>query len=161
MENKINNIWALLRILLGFIFLWAFLDKLIGLGFSTAKEKAWILGGSPTLGFLINSAGPLSSFYNSIAGHPATNILFMLGLLLIGLSLILGIGIKIASYSGILLMFLMWTAVLPPANNPIIDDHIIYIFVLIGVLISNAGRYYGLGLRWSKLKLVKKNKWLE
>ena len=39
---------ALSRILLGFVFLWAFLDKTFGLGFATAAEKAWVAGGSPS-----------------------------------------------------------------------------------------------------------------
>ena len=41
-----------LRIATGFIFLWAFLDKLFGLGYSTASAKSWIHGGSPTKGYL-------------------------------------------------------------------------------------------------------------
>src|SRR5690625_6651809 len=43
---------GLVRIFIGFYFLWAFADKLLGLGFSTPKEGAWINGGSPTTGFL-------------------------------------------------------------------------------------------------------------
>ena len=50
-----KNSWyavALTRILLGFVFLWAFLDKTFGLGYATEPAKAWINGGSPTTGFL-------------------------------------------------------------------------------------------------------------
>ncbi|HEV2634497.1 MAG TPA: hypothetical protein VGX23_05090, partial [Actinocrinis sp.] len=43
---------AIVRIGTGFMFLWAFLDKTFGLGYSTASAKAWIHGGSPTKGFL-------------------------------------------------------------------------------------------------------------
>ena len=43
---------ALLRVAVGFIFLWAFLDKFFGLGYATAADKGWIDGGSPTKGFL-------------------------------------------------------------------------------------------------------------
>src|SRR5690348_5433065 len=50
---------AMLRIALGWIFLWAFLDKLFGLGHETTEKAAWINGGSPTKGFLANAAtGP-------------------------------------------------------------------------------------------------------
>lgn len=45
---------ALLRLSIGFVFLWAFLDKLFGLGYATPGARAWINGGSPTKGFLSN-----------------------------------------------------------------------------------------------------------
>ena len=50
----------------------------------------------------------------------------MLGLLGIGVALILGIGMRVAAVAGALLLVLMWTAVLPPENNPFMDDHLIY-----------------------------------
>ena len=40
--------WAIARLSLGWIFLWAFLDKLFGLGHETPSARAWIDGGSPT-----------------------------------------------------------------------------------------------------------------
>ena len=40
--------FAALRIVLGFTFLWAFVDKLFGLGYATPSERSWINGGSPT-----------------------------------------------------------------------------------------------------------------
>ena len=52
-------VWAITRISLGLIFLWAFLDKAFGLGRATPAENAWIDGGSPTAGFLSNApTGP-------------------------------------------------------------------------------------------------------
>jgi thiosulfate dehydrogenase [quinone] large subunit len=42
----------------------------------------------------------------------------MLGLAAIGTALILGIGMRMATGAGALLMVLMWSAVLPPAGNP-------------------------------------------
>ena len=38
----------LLRLALGVEFLWAFFDKLFGLGYSTPSARAWLEGGSPT-----------------------------------------------------------------------------------------------------------------
>ena len=53
-------IWALPRFSLGWIFLWAFVDKLFGLGFATESGKGWIDGGSPIFGFLNFAArGPM------------------------------------------------------------------------------------------------------
>lgn len=155
-------ILGLIRISMGWIFLWAFLDKTFGLGFATVNEKAWLAGGSPTTGFLTSAVkGPFTSFYHSLAGNVFVDWLFMLGLLLIGVSLILGIFNKLATYSGCLLLLLMFSAVMPPGNNPLIDDHIIYILVLLLLNLSNAGDYLGLRKSFSKTSLVKKFRFLE
>lgn len=82
--------WALARISLGFVFLWAFLDKTFGLGHGTTDKAAWINGGSPTNGFLSKgTSGPLADFYQSFAGATWADWLFMLGLAGIGTALIL------------------------------------------------------------------------
>lgn len=164
-------VWALLRIGLGLIFLWAFFDKLIGLGFATCKDssgsvvtmcsKAWINGGQPTKGFLMGAKGPFESIFHSLAGNTFVDFLFMTGLLLIGLALIAGIGVRIATGAGSLLMFLMWLAVLPPAQNPVLDDHIIYILVLCGVYITNSKQVWGLRNWWVKQDIVKQYPVLE
>lgn len=80
------------RLSMGWIFFWAFIDKLFGLGFATAADKAWIAGGSPTFGFLnFGAKGPLAEFYKGIAGMMVVDWMFMLGLLAIGATLLLGI----------------------------------------------------------------------
>lgn len=154
---------GLIRICLGFVFLWAFLDKTFGLGFATVSEKAWLAGGSPTSGFLLNGThGLFAGFYQSLANILLIDWIFMIGLLCIGLSLILGIAVRIAGYSGALLMLLMYTAAMPPSNNPLIDDHIIYALILL--LFANVkmvGHWLGMGGLWSKTSLVKKYRFLE
>lgn len=148
---------ALLRISMGWIFLWAFVDKLFGLGFATAAEKSWLAGSSPTYGFLKNAtSGPFKSFFESLAGNPIVDGLFMLGLLAAGVSLILGIASKLATLSGSVMLLLMWLATLPPKNNPFIDNHIIYIFVLQLLLQLHSGEVFGLGKWWDKTNLIKK-----
>ena len=70
---------AILRIVAGFYFFWAFLDKTFGLGYSTPSAKAWINGGSPTTGFLgSRHVGPFASMYRSMAGNAFLDWLFML-----------------------------------------------------------------------------------
>lgn len=154
--KKTQTLLGVLRILMGWLFLWPFFDKLFGLGFATSPERAWLAGGSPTAGFLGNAtSGPFAELFQSLAGNTVVDWLFMMGLLLIGLALILGIGMRIAVSSGALLMFLMWLAVLPPTNNPIIDEHIIYIAVLGVLLLHDAGEPLGLQSWWKKTMLVK------
>ena len=88
---------AALRIAFGLTFLWAFFDKLFGLGYATPEERAWINGGDPTAGFLKGSEGPFDSFYHSLVGDWWVSPLFMIGLAGIGLALTLGIGMRIAA----------------------------------------------------------------
>ncbi len=148
---------AAVRLALGWTFIWAFMDKLLGLGYSTASENSWVNGGSPTSGFLsYATAGPLAAFYQDLAGNTAVDALFMFGLLMLGVALILGIGMRIAAVAGSALMLLMWSSRLPPENNPIIDDHIVYMFVLVLLAFVGAGRWLGLGKWWSEQPVVKR-----
>src|SRR5690242_8926167 len=106
-----------IRIALGWIFLWAFLDKTFGLGHDTTAAHSWLNGGSPTKGFLGSAAnGPLAGFYHAIGGTVADR-LFMVALLAIGVALILGIGMRLAAVAGAVLTVMMWAAVLPPDSN--------------------------------------------
>ncbi len=156
MDKKTGYLLAALRISLGWIFLWAFLDKLFGLGRATAPENAWLAGGSPTAGFLSFAArGPLVGLFQGMAGNPVVDVLFMVGLLGLGLALLLGIGLKVAGVAGPLLMLLMWLAQLPPATNPFMDNHIIYALVLAVLPLLKAGHTLGLGKWWTE----KTHKW--
>jgi len=151
MNNKARYSLAAARIGLGWIVLWAFIDKLFGLGFATARENAWLAGGSPTFGFLnFASTGPFAGLYQNLAGSPVIDVLFMSGLLGLGIALILGIGMRIAGVAGPLLMLLLWSARLPTENNPLIDEHIIYAFLLIALSAADVGKTWGLGRWWSE-----------
>ncbi len=148
---------AVLRLATGFIFLWAFLDKTFGLGFSTPAERAWINGGTPSQGFLGSPAvtGPLQPFFAGIAS-PASDLLFMLGMLGIGLAVMLGIGLRVSAIAGSVVMVLMYLAEWPFAanaasTNPLVDYHIIYALALVVVAATSAGDTWGLGSWWSKL----------
>ncbi|WP_422741818.1 DoxX family membrane protein [Micromonospora sp. WMMD754] len=161
-QKATRYVWAGLRLALGWTFLWAFLDKMFGLGHETPAKNAWINGGSPTKGFLGNAvAGPFADIYHDIAGAAWADWLFMLGLLGIGVALLLGIGTRIAAATGGLLLVLMWTAVLPPENNPFMDDHLIYAGLLAGLALVGAGNTLGLGRAWAKLPLIQRLPWLK
>ncbi|MGC5019130.1 hypothetical protein [Micromonospora sp. DT47] len=160
-ERAARYVWAGTRIALGWIFLWAFLDKAFGLGHGTEPKNAWINGGSPTKGFLtFGAAGPVKGVYNDIAGATWADWLFMIGLAGLGVALLLGIGMRIAAVTGDLLLVLMWTAVLPPENNLFMDDHLIYAAVLAGLALVGAGNTLGLGRTWANLPIVRKFGWL-
>ncbi len=156
-------VWEVLRLALGCLFLWAFLDKLFGLWFATSADRAWLRGGSPTYGFLkFGAHGALASFYHGLAGSAVVDWLFMLGLLGVGVALMLGVMVRLASLAGALMVLLMFTALsLPPANNPLLDEHLIYAIVFVGMYITRPGVWLGLGARWRNLALVRGYPWLE
>jgi thiosulfate dehydrogenase [quinone] large subunit len=166
--NSAAQKWSgVVRILLGFTFLWAFLDKNFAWGFSTTK--AWMFGtgeGNPTAGFLkfgVNPNGPFQSFYTNLAPsspNGLVNYLFMGALLGAGLTLVLGVVMRIGSIGASILLLSMFLAVAPWAkyedkggstvasNNPLLDEHIIYAATLMVLMFVCAGRYWGLGRWW-------------
>jgi len=141
---------AVLRIGYGLTFLWAFIDKAFGVG-----GAAWIEGNSPTKGFLTSSAeGPFSGLYTEIAGAWWADLLFMAGLLGIGVALTLGVAIRIAAATGALLYVLMWSVVLPPENHPFLDEHLLGAAALVVLALTYAGDTWGLGRNWARLFVV-------
>ena len=171
-EVRARPIWGLLRLSMGWIFLWAFLDKLFALGFATGRnpetgaidrfgDAAWINGGSPTDGFLqfgLHTPDPFKGFYEGLVGSTFIEWAYMLSMVFIGVALLLGITTRLAAGFGVLWMALFYTAAaLSPANNPFLDDHVVYAIVLIGIAVVGAGRYLGLGRRWEQLSIVQKH----
>jgi len=147
---------GVLRILFGFIFLWAFLDKTFGLGMATPAENAWLEGGDPTFGYLSNNEGTFASFFTSLAGQQWVTWLFMLGLLGIGVALIAGAGIRIAAITGGLLYLFMWLAAFPLESNPFVDDHLTGAILLAVFALVGAGDTLGVGAWWKQTSLVQK-----
>jgi thiosulfate dehydrogenase [quinone] large subunit len=162
---------AVLRIATGLIFLWAFLDKLLGLGYATPGAKAWIAGGSPTKGFLSSAdVGPFDTAFHVIAGAWWADWLFMLGLVGVGIATTLGVALRTSAVAGSAMMFLMWLAEFPldrfaadgspsMSTNPLIDYHVIYAIALIVGALTYAGNTWGLGRRWTALPLVRRHQW--
>jgi len=169
---------SLTRIAIGFIFLWAFLDKLLGLGFATCRtvaedgtytiqalcDSAWIKGGHVTEGYLVyggNPNSPFHEFFVDLGAQRWTDWVFMIGLLGLGIALMLGIGTKVAMVTGPLMLLFMYMTQMWPANNPILDDHIIQALAIIGIVLVELGHQaIGLGKVWRKVPLVQKNRWL-
>lgn len=146
---------ALLRIVIGLTFLWAFVDKLFGLGFATPGEKAWINGGSPTFGFLSGAEGPFAGMYHAMAGAAWANVSFMAALLLIGIGLTFGVANRLSTLGATVLYLMMWSVVLPPTTNPVLDDHIIGAAAVLVLGAFHAGEHFGLGRWWNEQALVR------
>ena len=138
MMSKIEKIVVfLLRLSLGWIFLYSAVTKISNPNWSAA-------------GFL-KGAQTFSDLYHWFASPsvlPVTNFLNEWGQLLLGISLVLGIGVRLSSILGVVLMLLYY---FPQLNFPyigktsyLIDQHIIYSLVLIYFAVIRAGRIYGL-----------------
>jgi thiosulfate dehydrogenase (quinone) large subunit len=167
-----TRVLAVLRIAMGLTFLWAFVDKMFGLGYATSSAQAWIHGGSPTTGFLAHvEVGPLQAMLRDLAATGVADWLFMLALLGIGAALLFGVGMRLAATAGVLLLASMWIAQWPLARftsggtatastNPLIDYHVVYIVVVILLAVFAAGDRWGLGRRWARLDIVGQHGWL-
>jgi thiosulfate dehydrogenase [quinone] large subunit len=161
---------AVLRIGFGVTFMWAFLDKLLALGYATGKNAetgvvdrfgpdAWINEGSPTFGFLtfgVSEDNWFHGFFGNIAGDAWAKCLFMIGLAGIGFALLFGVGVRVAALTGALLYLLMYVASFPLTNNPVMDDHLAGAIVVVVLAATLAGDTWGFGKAWAKTNLVRR-----
>ena len=121
-----------LRVSLGWLFLFAGYSKLTTVGGFSAKQ------------FLLSLHGPFSQFYLPLAGNPLIDNLVMWGEILIGICLILGVLVRLVSFLGIIMMLLFYFSEYPPEHSFIVNDQLIYAFILLYLMVSNAGYFYGL-----------------
>lgn len=90
---------------------------------------------------------------------PVINFVNEWGLTLLGVSLILGIGVRFSSLLGALLMLLYYLPLGFPYPNPnafIVDQHIIYIAALLYLAATRAGRVWGLEEWCERLPICRK-----
>ncbi|HEX2395225.1 MAG TPA: DoxX family protein [Bacteroidales bacterium] len=125
MENIKNNRWTtglvtLLRVAIGWHFLYEGLVKILA-------------GNWTSESYLLGTSGFLSGFYHGIAGSPvllkAADLLNMYGLLLIGIALFIGLFVRLAAWSGVLLLVLYYFAY-PPFGSPLMDLSEGHLFVV-------------------------------
>lgn len=80
---------------------------------------------------------------------PLTNLANEWGLTLIGVSLILGVFVRLSSILGAVLMLLYYLPILdfpyPNAHSYIVDEHLIYLFAFLVLGAYSAGKVWGLG----------------
>ncbi len=128
---KTYSLWAtfFLRVSIGWLLLYSGYEKLSS-NFSAA-------------GYLSHLQGPFSSFFTFLAGNPIVDALVVSGEILIGICLILGVLVRLASFWGIVMMLLFYFSGYPYEHSFIVDDHIIYSLVLFYLMVSNSGHFIG------------------
>ena len=157
----VRYVLAALRIALGWLFLWTFLDAMFGLGHDTPAAQSWLHGGSPTQGLVGSVAhGPFADLHHALAGGPVADALFMTSMLGLGVSLLLGVALRPAAAVGALVCVLLWTVVLPPPGNPLLDGHLVGAAVLVLLALTQAGDTLGLGFPWAATATVRRSPWL-
>lgn len=130
----------LLRISLGWLFLYSGITKIL--------DPSW-----SAVGYLSGAKmlPGLFAWFASPEVLPIVNILNSWGQLLIGSALLLGVGVRIASVSGILMMALYYLPILdfpyPNAHSLLVDEHVVYAAGLAMLMAYRAGTVWGL-TRW-------------
>lgn len=115
-------------------------------GITKIMDPGWSAAG------YLNNAKTFPALFQWFASPgilPVTNLVNEWGLALLGVSLILGIGVRWSAPLGAALMMLYYFPVLQfpyiPEHSYIVDDHIIYALVLLVLSAFGAGRVWGLG----------------
>src|SRR3989338_3502408 len=138
-----------LRVSLGWLFLYAGITKVL--------DPNWTAQG------YIKGAKTFPLFYQWLISSgmlPMVDFINEWGLTLLGISLILGIGVRLSSILGATLMLMYYFPILqfpyPNAHSYIVDEHIIYASALLFFAATRAGRTYGLEEWCSKLPICSK-----
>ncbi|MGD0121628.1 MAG: DoxX family protein [Candidatus Limnocylindrales bacterium] len=148
---------ALLRVVVGVIFIWAGLDKVFNGGapgnwsaqaylkFATNGTLGWpFVTGTPDPNAIYN---PTHGFWVSLANNDVAmtivNNLVVAGEMCIGIALILGILTRFAGAMGALMMAFLFLAGWSFTNG-IVEEHLTYAVVLLALAGMGAGNYYGL-----------------
>ena len=136
---------TLLRVVIGWHFLYEGLAKLTALSWSSA-------------GYLKQSRGPLAGFFRWIAGDPnvLSNVdaVTMWGLTIVGALLMLGLFTRLASVAAIGFLAMFYAANPPlvgyfysiPTEGSylIVNKNLVELFALIVILLTGSGRFAGL-----------------
>lgn len=147
---------GLARIVIGLIFLWAGLEKVLGSGaggfdasgflkFGTGGSLGWpFVTGEVAEGTIFN---PTHSLWTGLADNATAmsiiNILVPYGQIGIGVSLILGLFTRFGAAMGTLMMIFFFFAAWDFAYG-IVNQHLTYAVVTFGLAVIGAGNFYGL-----------------
>jgi thiosulfate dehydrogenase [quinone] large subunit len=163
---------ALLRIVVGIIFLWAGLDKLLGgpaggwtaagfLGHATGGSLGWpFVTGTPAAGTIYNPTHDLwVSLSTNSTALAVINPLVVYGEIGIGISLILGLLTRFGAIMGALMMALFFVSGWAFTNG-IVEEHLTYMVVLLAIAGLGAGKYYGLDEWAARTEFGQQHDWI-
>ncbi|QCC50528.1 DoxX family protein [Halapricum salinum] len=142
-----------LRLIMGWVFLYAGLSKVI--------DPEWSVRGY--LNYAISPENPLRDFLGYDVWSIMANDWYWLltplnqvGLTLVGIALLLGIFVRLGAFGGALMMTFYWLASFPLTDAFVIDFHLVYVLLLFAVGAFGAGRILGLDAYLEELEIVEK-----
>ena len=158
MENNEKGMYALaaVRILIGWIILWGFVDKLFGLGFQTPADSGIIDGESPSSFLPYVTGGAFKGLFDSIAGNFFADVLLMAALLILGVCCMLGIASKLTTVFTVAFMVAMYLLHVPPLDNPLVDYHLILAAAVPAIYWLGGFGILSLEEKWKETPLVKR-----
>lgn len=117
--------------------------SLIGLGIRLFVGGGWDAWNS--IGVVLPSTyprGPIGDIFLAFWGNQFVIQLLIWSSVLVGIALVLGVAVRLASYGGILIMLMLYLAVIPP-GSVILNQHVIYIVVFLFLVVGEAGKVGG------------------
>jgi len=138
-----------LRLIMGWTFLYAGLEKVLGPSWSAE-------------GFLLHAipeGNPFVGLWQAMAADWLWLVdpLNQWGQVLVGLALVLGVAVRWSALWGAVMMAFYWLASFPLEHALLIDDHVVYALLLFGLGAFGAGRVLGLDRRLEETDLVQNN----
>lgn len=158
---------AVLRVVVGIVFLWAGLEKAIGgplgtwtadgfLKFATAGSMGWpFVTGEIAEGTIFN---PTHDFWVGLAGSGFIDYLVPFGQMGIGIALIFGLLTRFGAAMGTLMMLFFFVAAWDFAYG-IVNQHLTYAVVTVFIGYIGAGNYYGLDGMIGQSGFAQRNGW--
>ncbi len=141
----------LLRLFMGILMFYSGITKVLTPNWSASS----FLTGQATY-------GPFKEAFLVFANNGLVDFLVMWGLTLIGLALIVGLFVRLASFFGIVLMILFYLPRLPPAPPSwFVEEHVIFAAVFLLLMYTKSSTFLGLEKAFIKTKFAKRNPWLK
>lgn len=158
---------VMLRIILGFGFFYAGLEKWLNFA---GEDSPWSAAGFlkfGTAGTLPNMAGladpmshnPTQQFWSDLAGNPTllgvANFLVVFGELTIGVALILGVATRLAGALGAIMMLSFWIAAWD-FQYGIVNQQFVYATLSAFLAYASAGKVFGVDSLLARSDLVRR-----
>lgn len=110
----------------------------------------------------VRPENPLAGLWHAV-GHSLAWLLGPLivwGLSLVGAAIIFGVAVRLSALLGAAIMTLLWATSLPLSDALLVDEHVVYVFVLFGLGAFGAGRIAGLDAYFESHPMVQERPWL-
>ncbi len=113
-------------------------------------------------GYLSGATGPFAGWFQVLAGSPIVDALNAWGLLLIGVSLLLGLCLRSASYAAIVMMAMYYFAHFEQNTvNGLIEEHVVIGLAFLILIGSGIGNVIGLDTFIERTRAYQSKRWLK